>query len=383
MLKVVHIHTDPKFVHGGADFCPDAFDNHTIVIGQNPDQAIHFDEKTFFVPSRRSGLNKAVALCGNADLVVLWDLDTTKSYIVRNLPPKTRVAWRFFGHELYRRNIEAYLSDVSLTFYKRMAFGTKKSVQTALGAVKCWLKYGLSSERMFRDAVRRTDLFLCLSEYEYEEIKNHCKKLPVFIQLPLLQKRKIGAAAPRNDIILIGNNRSIFNNHLDVLRIVERRARDRGLSFLLPFSYGPENAYTQEVRRVAAAASADIRTIEGFLPESTYFDLIAGAKAAVFNSYRQMAMGNILLLLQKGCKIYMNPRNAIYRWFLDFGLRVSSVKDFASDLDTGCLEITPEEHQANLLGLERIRETYSCERFVEDLGAASAGNALDRGANSR
>jgi dTDP-N-acetylfucosamine:lipid II N-acetylfucosaminyltransferase len=90
-------------------------------------------------------------------------------------------------------------------------------------------------------------------------------------------------------------------------------------------------------------------------------------KAAVFNSYRQMAMGNIFALLNNGTKVYLNAQNVIYHWFVTFGLKIYTIEDFKVDLKSGNLELKTSEKIENVAALERMRLEFNHERFANDI----------------
>jgi glycosyltransferase involved in cell wall biosynthesis len=139
------------------------------------------------------------------------------------------------------------------------------------------------------------------------------------------------------------------------------------LSFVIPFSYGPEGAYAQAVRSRVARSSKDFRFIEEFLPKEEYYDLVTRAKAAVFNSYRQMAMGNILPMLTSGVKIYLNTRNVIYHWLLHHGFHIYAIEDLAVDLQIGDLELGAEQKLANANAWRLMETKYSRETFARKI----------------
>jgi hypothetical protein len=103
------------------------------------------------------------------------------------------------------------------------------------------------------------------------------------------------------------------------------------------------------------------------MPYESYFDLVGGAKAAVFNCYRQMAMGNIFEFLNSGIKIYLSNHNIIYQWLKDLGLKIFTIEEFVSDLESDNLELSSEDKERNISTLIYILSHFNEEQFVIDI----------------
>jgi hypothetical protein len=371
MLKTIHVHTDLKFVSGTSRFSGPEFDNTIILIGvSTPYYAGVYSGQAIFVSKSRHDLNKVVEICSTADLVVLYGLDIIKSYITTKLPRNVVVAWRFFGYELYGRKITNYLSEESIASYPvRLA-----ETWDFLAQLKLRVEYGSFPDRLFVDAIKRIDLFLGLSRREYDYLLCQYANLPTFIQLPFLQSPlppDIGGK--KDDVILVGNSANIENNHIDIIDIIEHSGVSEDVSFLVPFSYGHGRRYSRNwfysnaVRHRVTRSLNNFHLLEDFLPRETYYELIASVKGAVFNSYRQMALGNIFALLSSGVKVYLNTRNVIYHWFVDFGLEVYTIENLRADLESGCFELKTIDKTANTIAMERLRQEYNREKFTKDI----------------
>jgi len=369
VLKIVHIHTDLKFLIETECFNEFFFSNTVIIIGKN----IPYEEVSSFHPivvsSSHTGLRKVVEICSNADMVVLYELDRLKAYIALKIPQNIAIAWRFFGSELYNKNIINYLSDNSLKFYntKKEKLSKVFSYKALYGKFVSELKNRTYPGNYFANAIKRVDLFLCLSKYEYDHLTQSWGNLPPFIQIPFSYKFAYRNVNDKKDMVIIGNSRSIYNNHIDVIELIEKSYYNNQLSFLIPFSYGMENYYTNEIKRLVNITHKNIVLLENFMPYESYFDLVGGAKAAVFNCYRQMAMGNIFEFLNSGIKIYLSNHNIIYQWLKDLGLKIFTIEEFVSDLESDNLELSSEDKKRNILILNNFSSHFTEEQFVFDI----------------
>src|SRR5690625_6779382 len=113
MKKIItyHIHTDIKFVNSIGRFEGGNFVNINIFISDDTKLYKTLDPETLHFKS--TDLDKLVKQCKDADLVVLYDLDNLKSKIALLLPKSVKIAWRFFGYELYSKNREDYISNIT------------------------------------------------------------------------------------------------------------------------------------------------------------------------------------------------------------------------------------------------------------------------------
>jgi hypothetical protein len=222
-------------------------------------------------------------------------------------------------------------------------------------------------ENIFADAMKRIDLFLGLSKYEYDHLTQTWNSLPPFVQAPFSCETSKRHSTINDNLVIVGNSRSIYNNHIDVIDLIEKTKHSNEMSFLIPFSYGDENYYTNEIRRRVDITRQNIVLLETFMPRESYFELITKAKAAVSNSYRQLGMGNIFEFINAGMKIYLSNHNVIYQWFIDLGLRVYTIENFGSDLESNDLELSSQDKDWNCRVLKQMASTFSQEQFVIEM----------------
>ena len=275
-LKAIHIHTDYKFVNDSYLFDGELFENETIIFQNKEPFNGSFKHKPILLNNSIRDIKKAIEICKNSDLVVLYDLNTIKCHIALALPDKVKVAWRFFGYELYGRKTELFLSENSLKYNLQQ----KKRINNLLCKIYYYLKYKDNPNNIFDKAVKRINYMLVLSNEEYSFLKNHWKTLPDFIQLPHIffeetlripNTKKKEKNTPAT--IVIGNNRSSYNNHLDVIELIDNNPAKTNYNFTLLFNYGSTGQYYQEVKN-RVQNKPYFNLIEDFIPpeESPSFE---------------------------------------------------------------------------------------------------------------
>lgn len=369
-LKTVHIHTDYKFVQGSQRFFGKFFDNSLVIFiddvsynGPYQDSAIYYNE---------NDLDKVIEHCKGADLVVLYNLDVLKSQIAVELPNHVKIIWRFFGNEFYKRMKLEVLSEKSRsTLLQGQKWSFKESVKYILRPLYHKIKYGDKINNLFYRAMCRIDYMLVFSKKEYKYLSQYWEPLPECILLPIITGNfnykcpKIDLRNKCNEIVL-GNSRNIFNNHLDIIEMIESSTEKENYKFLLLFNYGSEGAYADAVRETVCGKKY-FQLIEKYIPSNEFKSFYKNVSALIINGYRQMAMGSIFLALKNGVKIYLNRKNVMMDWLLGEGIQVFSVKNLASDLENGNIKLHDEIAYHNLEGLYKLYKNYTEEEFQEKI----------------
>ena len=332
IMKILHIHSDKKFISDTLRYQHDNI-NNTIVLLSNDDIKLDLEIKSIRFRLNFLTLKKVLSYSEGFDLVVLYDLNTHHIAIANALSPEIKIIWRFFGQELYMLDKQAYLSD----YTKKINNATKSSF---FNKVKASLSYRIKRQvyssfygynfNLFQ-AISRISYMMVLFKEEYD-LLNKKYALPPFLQIPL---NHIELKRLNGNKILLGNSKNDFNNHLDVLHLL--RGIDTS-NCIIPLNYGTDSYYAERV--LQEARDQKISVLNTFLPYSEYEDLLASCSTFVLNSYRQMAVGNILLALKNGMKIYLHQNNLVYHIFKSHDIRVFTIEEFSQDMVVGDLSIS-------------------------------------------
>jgi len=368
MLKTIHIHTDLKFISSTTKFEGKHFENHIVIIG-NPDDYNGPNKKNalFFTHTLKS-VHNIIELCSGADLVVLYDLDFIKCKIALGLPTKTIIAWRFFGYELYREELKFYTSALTQkTLLLSKTQQIKKFQNRVFDSIKTHWEWGLFSKFDFEEVLNRISIFLCFSQKEYDHLLTRWPNLPIFVRLPI--KPSPGIVSDffqKEKYIIVGNNRSFFNNHLDVIEIIDAQEKQNQYQFVLLFNYGNESNYSYKVRD-AVRGKEHFKVIDNFMPLDKLNELYRKTSAAVFNGYRQMALGNIFLSVQNGVKIYLNKKNHVMQYLISEGFIIYSIDELGQDLENGNISLSVDEAKHNAEQYLKMWRSYTFDDFQKAL----------------
>lgn len=158
--------------------------------------------------------------------------------------------------------------------------------------------------------------------------------------------------------IQLGNSADPTNNHIDVLKKLEKY-KDEDIQIFTPLSYGDEEyakgviAYGEELFGDKFIALTD------FIPFEKYLEFLSEIDIAIFAHKRQQAMGNTIALLGLGKKVYI--RNDVTPWKM---FEKNNIKLFDSNGDINITLIDKEIKQQNM---HYVRDYFSKENYIEQL----------------
>lgn len=357
---VYHIYTDKKFIVRRSYFPDGIVVDKYIYITRYPEKENNnFCDEIF--GNRKKDLQRLIQFISNGSIVILHDLDPIKAFIANRLPAKIILIWRFFGIELYQKIPKVVLSEKSLQY------NLKEKMTLRQRLSKIWHSFFPRYKNEIERARKKINYFLCLSENEYNFLKNYFQ-LPPCLFIPRNPQILPYDVTKKKNIIIIGNSRSVFNNHLDILEMI-KNGQDRiprKYEFMLFFSYGPENDYSKAVKELALTLP-NVKLLEIFLSKEDFNEIYATASSLVINGYRQMAMGNIMTALKNGIKIYLNPKNVIYSWLKQEGFYIFDVNFLLDDLANSNMMLSEEEQKYNIQQIKKLLNKYTKERLLEQL----------------
>lgn len=208
-----------------------------------------------------------------------------------------------------------------------------------------------------------------ISEYEYSFISNFYKINPRRINFkypnPLNNQLNRNILCKDKDkIILVGNSGSAENNHIDVFYKLRKLTGD--FKIITPLSY----AYKENYRKIVIDKGYELFgdkfvPLIDFMNPEQYSELLSRTDVAIFNHFRQQAVGNCRTLIELGKKIYLNDINPVYKIFLKNGVELSLMPK--GDFDQSIFEEYSElKKQENIKGLNSF---YSDEIIAKYLDA--------------
>jgi dTDP-N-acetylfucosamine:lipid II N-acetylfucosaminyltransferase len=316
------------------------------------------------------------------DMIFIYLLNFHKAYLLNRIGKRPVIVWHFYGTEIYRRSPfrQRCISEQTKALLKKSSWHKLSYMAVYVNLLKRMLLNRSRTPSAEIDlAMRKTDYFWWYNVFEYELFKKELPGLPPFLQLPVISRMAdADNSSIKDEQILVGNSQAAANNHIDTLLML-REARYSG-KVLMPFNYGSEKAYERNLRKVIKGLDLNITLLEGFMKYDEYVNTISSCQAAVFNSYRQMALGNIFIGLFNGVKIYLNDLNSTYHWLRNTGFHVFSVnRDLGADLLQGNLSLSQAQAMHNKNVFRELVDPAHTKTFLLNLGVlARQDNKISR-----
>jgi dTDP-N-acetylfucosamine:lipid II N-acetylfucosaminyltransferase len=331
--RALHIISDPKFIDKHVSrFEKIGLVNRFIFLNKVNNYQGEYSTIIEFINEEDILSVKALSKAAiNYEFIFVYFLNFGKVKFINYLDCKDpKVIWFFYGAELY--NNIAIINFVLSDDTKRIlgVYWKSKSIlylKETIRVIKYALKGKLTPNKEFLKAVKRIDYFAWYSKEEYDFLLKKCKiVLPKFLQLNIKLTLPIKEPLIKHDCkILIGNSRDPLNNHIDVINILKSIEYKGNISF--PFSYGEKKKYSNYIRLIVSNSKLAIELIEDFMPYNHYLNFVGQHSTAIFNSYRQMGLGNILVALWSGLKIYLSLKNPTYQWLKNLGFIIFSIEE--------------------------------------------------------
>lgn len=130
--------------------------------------------------------------------------------------------------------------------------------------------------------------------------------------------------------IIVGNSCSFTNNHKYILDIL----RDNNIKneIILPLSYAGNQKYCDYLKSIGKKYFSDnFFAITEYLPLSEYNKILLGANSFIYGNLRQEAVGNILVALYIGGKVFLDENNPLFNFYKSIGLKLFGLKDISEE----------------------------------------------------
>lgn len=302
--------------------------------------------------------------------VVIHYLSSDKiKFVHKYFTISTPVYWIVWGAELYNNMLAYYgfkLYDKESSYFKRPKLPLLKKV-------KRYIKERSKAARFRKFIFKRVNFMVSDVEGDFEKLVEHLPEMSSkirkdFIYYPvdtILGKDLIDKSVEGNNI-QIGNSASLSNNHEYVMRHLKGlQLGDR--SVYVPLSYAGNDENTACVIRTGKELfGSNFKPMTEFLPLGEYTNLMVSFGVALYGNWRQEAVGNILISLYLGAKVFLPACNPVLEWARRRNLIVFELEKITQEeLDQ---PLTDELRQRNR---EIILSLYNNERMsslIRELG---------------
>ncbi|MDH0659104.1 TDP-N-acetylfucosamine:lipid II N-acetylfucosaminyltransferase [Empedobacter sp. GD03865] len=125
--------------------------------------------------------------------------------------------------------------------------------------------------------------------------------------------------------IILGNSATYSNNHISIINNLKNIDIGKRKVYI-PLNYG-NKFYTEYILNYIKDDNRFIPMTE-FLKLEDYNKIINSCEIMIMNHERQQALGNVILGLMSGNKIYLNNKSTLYTYLIECGFKVFDVNNF-------------------------------------------------------
>lgn len=315
-MKVLHLMQREKFTKTIAEFYDVHFNNgeHEIcyinVDGKDSliDKNFSIKQQEFYLrPHHYFQTIKILKFLKKYDYVVMHSLFFSPIFFL--LYPKLikKIVWVAWGYDLYN--------------YPTTKKGMKAKLKNAIGKNirnKCGVFVGIFPPdcETFCGKFPRSKAEVFYAPYCGAKIP---QELFHYDNTCSLEKKE------SNEVIYvqIGHSAVKSVNHINILDKIKHLANEN-IKIILPLSYG-DMVYGDEVQAYAEKLfPSKTICLREFLPKEEYFELIRKVDIAIFDTTRQIALGNINRMIFRNVKLYLDGDGVMYNYFLSKGVPIQN-----------------------------------------------------------
>ena len=158
--------------------------------------------------------------------------------------------------------------------------------------------------------------------------------------------------------IMVNHSASPTGNHVGVFNRLER-LEIQNRKIIVPISYGMERVKKYIETKGHAILGEKLVPVKEFMPLEEYNKLMLSANVFIYGHWRQEAVGNILVALYIGGKVFLSSRSPMYSYYKRLGLHLWSLEEMDNESITVPLEQSLVEENKSI-----IMAHYSKERLL-------------------
>ena len=161
--------------------------------------------------------------------------------------------------------------------------------------------------------------------------------------------------------IWVGNSADPNGNHVWVFEKLKNYSEN--IKILSPISYGDVRFMKYLEEEGNRLLGNKFAPLKDFLPVNEYYAKFLQANAFIFGHFRQTAVGNILMALYFGGKVFLSNRNPLLKMYKESGFCIYSIED---DLNES-FAITPLDTDQRSKNRSLVMSIASYESSIEQL----------------
>ncbi len=365
---ILHIVIDDKFIDMAYDIFEEAAPGENkFIIVSNRNKSFNYIKRAKV--DRISTLEFLSKKFANSlleyDFVVLHWLDDYKKKLVLNAPEGVKFLWIGWGGDYYCYiNNELLLPETKELFNLLNNLNKNKEKDIINLAKSTIINMVFLRKTNNTDKVlEKINYFAPVLKEDYALVKESFKNFkPQYISwnYGTLEKHLIKFVDLKisGNNILIGNSATYENNHIEAFKSISKLEL-KNRKIIAPLSYG-DGLYSTKVIEMGYKMFRDnFIPLTNFMPIESYNEIISSCSIVIMNHLRQQALGNIVIMMYLGAKVYLRKENPVYHFFKKQGAYIYSI----DELNSGELDMPLSDNEINC-NREILKKHWSNESIL-------------------
>lgn len=375
IIRIAHFVTDEKFI----DDMIASFEavlpgcNLYYLFSKKLDNKLKFIKSNKIVIVNERDIDMFLSSKLAVDIIIIHNLLSIPYQYIPTIPKSIKVVWFSWGFDIYSNKLPKLKLARIPNRVKRDSLLFSIYLKNMFNEIRehfYYHKYNLlhgkyAEEKLFKDAIRRIDFYSGVFPLEYDIVSknNYFNAKQVFFNYPgkkgTFNYEDVYNLPIVGDDIQIGQSASPLLNHVSALKVL-RKVRIRERKIIVPLSYQNEEWYVNYVCKVGEKLYGNhFMPLKDFMPLDRYSDIMRNVGIAIFYIMQQSAVGNILMALWNGAKVFLPKASLNYKHFRDLGFVIFPIEEINQSMIDE--KLTSDEIITNR---RKISELYSYESLI-------------------
>lgn len=326
----LHILRDEKVVDSFISMMEESFPNEStyLIIERKgkPHRVTHRNNTIFFNKDSKE-LVRFLSNISGYKHVCIHCMGVWRFYQTIHHP---NISWVIWGGDLYGKLLR--FRGYELFYDKRQQYKIRA------GRIPVWMYILSTTVRDFiwtrreEKMVKRLKYVITDNGCDYEVFKHYFgkEKISFLGTINYYPIEKLIDPTKQNEVctgnaIWVGNSADAVGNHVWVFEKLKDFSDN--IEIITPISYGDVKFIRYIDREGQRILGNKFVPLKEFLPANDYYAKFIKANAFIFGHYRQCAVGNILMALYFGGKVFLSNRNPLLKMYKESGFNIYSIED--------------------------------------------------------
>lgn len=166
--------------------------------------------------------------------------------------------------------------------------------------------------------------------------------------------------------ILLGNSSSFTNNHIEAIEILSDIDLQNN-EVITPLSYGNTKLKDAIIKYANNKLPNNFKALVDFINPAEYHKLLVSCGFVIMNHKRQQGVGNIVIAMYLGAKIFLNKQNPVYDYFKRLGAYVFLIDEIIEKKEKAFVPLTQEQININREILVQTRSKKVVDGFIQKI----------------